>query len=210
MPRRPALLLLALLLPAACSAAVGPVRFEHLTINDGLPENSVRAILQDRQGFLWFGTQNGLARYDGVRMETFLPDPEDSASIGIRTLLALAEDPDGGIWIGSYSAGVSRYDPVLDRFVNIPADGDTLPGPGVPAIRVTGEGTWFCSGDGNLQRWNDGAFTRVDVPPLADTRSGKSGSVRRRPAWRSSIARAATGATCGTIRRTRPACPAIT
>ena len=43
-----------------------PIRFEHLTINDGLPENSVRAIVQDRSGFLWFATQNGVARYDGT------------------------------------------------------------------------------------------------------------------------------------------------
>ena len=56
---------LCLALAGFCSAQSAPLRFEHLTINDGLPENSVRSILQDRHGFLWFGTQNGVARFDG-------------------------------------------------------------------------------------------------------------------------------------------------
>ena len=47
------------------------VRFEHLTIHDGLPENSGRSILQDHLGFLWFGTQDGLVKYDGFSCEVF-------------------------------------------------------------------------------------------------------------------------------------------
>jgi len=165
-------LLLGLLLLAAAATQVdatpvGPVRFQHLTIDDGLPEDSIRAILQDRRGFLWFGTHNGLARFDGTEMEVHLPDPDDSASIGIRTLLALAEDEEGGIWAGSYSAGVSRFDPVSRRFANFTADGDSLPGPGVPTIRAESDGVWFASSAGGLHRWRDGAFERVPVEPFA-------------------------------------------
>jgi signal transduction histidine kinase/ligand-binding sensor domain-containing protein/DNA-binding response OmpR family regulator len=169
MPLLPAILVLCTLSGRGW-AGDAPIRFEHLTINDGLPENSVRAIMQDRDGFLWFGTQNGLARYDGVRMESFLPDPGRTGSIGIRTLLSLAEGRDGGIWIGSYSAGVSRYDPRLDSFTNYAAEGDSLPGSGVPAIRVTDDGVWFCSGGGAVHRWTDGAFTTLDVPPFTADR----------------------------------------
>ena len=57
----------------AAALAEAPIRFEHLTINDGLPENSVRSIVQDRNGFLWFGTQNGVARYDGAAWSRYLP-----------------------------------------------------------------------------------------------------------------------------------------
>ncbi|RLA57634.1 MAG: hypothetical protein DRR04_12480, partial [Gammaproteobacteria bacterium] len=55
-------LLTIIMVSLAGSSPADPIRFEHLTVNDGLPENSVRAILQDQDGFLWFGTQNGVAR----------------------------------------------------------------------------------------------------------------------------------------------------
>ena len=86
------------------------LNFDHLTIDDGLPENSVRAMLQDRTGFVWLGTQNGLVRYDGREMVVFTPDPGDSSSFGGRTVDALWEDADGDIWIGTFLAGLWRYD----------------------------------------------------------------------------------------------------
>jgi len=91
-------LLLSILLCAGFLAgptlADSPVRFEHLTINEGLPENSVRSILQDQHGFLWFGTQNGVARFDGTAMDVHLPDPDDPGSIDTRR--------------GGHPAGVGR------------------------------------------------------------------------------------------------------
>jgi signal transduction histidine kinase/ligand-binding sensor domain-containing protein len=87
-----------------------------LTVNDGLPENSVRAIAQDRSGFLWFGTQNGLVRYDGYEMRVFLPSPDDSAAIGDRTIEAILEDSDGYIWVGTFLNGLWRFDPERETF----------------------------------------------------------------------------------------------
>ena len=69
--------------------------FERITIDNGLPENSVRTIIQDQHGFVWLGTQNGLVRYDGYEMLVHAPDPGDSTSFGGRTVDALFEDPDG-------------------------------------------------------------------------------------------------------------------
>ena len=79
MPRmRTALLLLTLVLglnlPGFLHAQPKGVVFEHLTSKDGLPENSVQAMLQDTLGFLWLGTQNGLVKYDGIDMSLYLPD----------------------------------------------------------------------------------------------------------------------------------------
>jgi len=128
-----------------------PIRFEHLTINDGLPENSVRAIIQDQFGFLWFATQNGVARYDGTGMKTYLPNPADPHSLEIRFVLAMAEDDTGSIWMGSFSGGVSLYDPVRERFTNFPA-GEGYPGPGIATIRPTTDGVWFTSTSGGLYR----------------------------------------------------------
>ncbi len=162
-------LLLVIVPVLAGSAAAVPVRFEHLTVNDGLPENSVRAIIQDQYGFLWFATQNGVARYDGTGMKTYLPDPADSNSIDIRFVLAMAEDDTGSIWLGSFSAGVSLYDPVRDRFTNFPA-GDGHPGPGVAAIKPAADGVWFTSTTGGLYRAVGRRFERIPVPPLQAVR----------------------------------------
>jgi signal transduction histidine kinase/ligand-binding sensor domain-containing protein/DNA-binding response OmpR family regulator len=146
-----------------------PIRFEHLTINDGLPENSVRAIIQDQFGFLWFATQNGVARYDGTGMKTYLPNPADPHSLEIRFVLAMAEDDTGSIWMGSFSGGVSLYDPVRERFTNFPA-GEGYPGPGIATIRPTTDGVWFTSTSGGLYRAVGRNFEQIPVPPLHPVR----------------------------------------
>jgi len=105
--------------PSIFSSDIEPV-FEHLTIDDGLPENSVRAILQDRWGFLWLGTQNGLVRYDGYDMRVFLPTPGDSTAFGGRTIEALYEDSDGYLWIGTFLNGLWRFDPRTETFTGFP------------------------------------------------------------------------------------------
>ena len=90
--------------PVASEAA--QARFEHFTVADGLPENSVRTMLQDRFGFLWFGTQNGLARYDGQAMTVFQPDSDDPYSIGGSSIAAFYEDRAGDLWIGTTRNGL--------------------------------------------------------------------------------------------------------
>jgi len=82
--------------------------FEHLTVDDGLPENSVRAIVQDNQGFLWFGTQNGLVRWDGYEMVPFRPSPESALGNSSLAVLALLEDSRGDLWIGTFISGLWR------------------------------------------------------------------------------------------------------
>ena len=158
-------LFFALTLVVPSSFALTP-RFEHLTTDDGLPENSVRSILQDRLGFLWFGTHNGLARYDGYDMEVFLPDPNDSNSIFPRFLVALAQDDTGMIWIGSYTNGLSRYDPNTGRFKNYrsdPTNPESLPGSKVEKICPADDGLWLALGDAGLVRFDGEKFHRVPI-----------------------------------------------
>ncbi|MGB5287635.1 MAG: two-component regulator propeller domain-containing protein, partial [Ignavibacteriaceae bacterium] len=90
--------------------------FEQLTIADGLPENSVYAILQDRFGYLWLGTQNGLVRYDGYSMKVYTRDPDDSLSISDRTITAIYEDRSGTLWIGTGYGGLNRFDRKTETF----------------------------------------------------------------------------------------------
>src|SRR4051812_34672194 len=75
-----------LLLWAAASspvlaAAPRGLRFEHLGLEQGLPQETVKTVLQDRAGFMWFGTQGGLNRYDGYRIRVFRSEPGDPASL---------------------------------------------------------------------------------------------------------------------------------
>ena len=82
--------------------------FKTLDIKDGLSQNTVNAILQDKQGFLWFGTKDGLNRFDGLSFRIFKKEESD---LGNNFITALYEEKEGSIWVGT-DAGVFVYDPV--------------------------------------------------------------------------------------------------
>jgi len=92
------------------------IAFRRLAIPDGVPAELATALAEDRQVFLWIGTQGGLVRFDGSRFKVFRPDPADPATLGgsyVRTLLAAG---DGRLWVGTMSGGLSVYDPASERF----------------------------------------------------------------------------------------------
>ena len=91
------------------------VRLEHFTTDDGLPENTGQAIVQDGQGFLWIGTQNGLARYDGYEFVAFKNLSNDSTSISNNQVEAILEDRDGFIWVATRN-GMNKFDPKTGIF----------------------------------------------------------------------------------------------
>lgn len=93
-----------------------PVIFRHLNISHGLAGNTVSAILQDRMGFMWFGTDNGLNRYDGKNFELFVHNPKDTNSLSGNNVTALFQDRAGRIWIGTHSNGITIYNPLTQKF----------------------------------------------------------------------------------------------
>lgn len=92
------------------------LRFEHIGIEDGLSQSTVTVIMQDRHGFLWFGTEDGLNRYDGYKFTIFKPDPTDPSSLSDRWIHALYEDRLGNIWVGTRLGGLNRFDPNTGLF----------------------------------------------------------------------------------------------
>ena len=111
------------------SFAKDELRFKRLSIDDGLSQSTVETTLQDRTGFMWFGTEDGLNRYDGYMFKIYKHDPDDSTSISNNNIWCLHEDHEGYIWIGTYSDGLNRYDPVTEtfrRFAHHPTDSSGL------------------------------------------------------------------------------------
>jgi ligand-binding sensor domain-containing protein len=92
------------------------IRFDHLTNENGLSQNSVNYILQDRRGFIWIGTADGLNRYDGVNFRVYRHNAYDSNSLSTNTVIKMHEDKLGYIWVATYMGGLSRYDPGKDNF----------------------------------------------------------------------------------------------
>lgn len=82
--------------------------FKNFSIKDGLPQTTVNAIMQDKKGFMWFGTKGGLSRYDGVSFRNFKRNMNDNHSLGNNFITCLYEDKGGNIWVGT-DAGVYIY-----------------------------------------------------------------------------------------------------
>ena len=110
---------------AACFAvllACGPAfaqeapRFENLTVDDGLIDNSVMAIAQDGSGFIWLAGTEGLSRYDGYEVRTYIHRADDPHSLPHNDVRALAVDASGRLWIATLGGGLARYDMAHDRF----------------------------------------------------------------------------------------------
>ena len=90
----------------------------HLGIEQGLSNNTVRCIIQDHYGFMWFGTYDGLNRYDGQGFKVFRSKLSDSSSLVNNIITAIIEDSHHYLWIGTRQ-GLSRYNPLLGNFTNI-------------------------------------------------------------------------------------------
>lgn len=84
-------------------------KFTQLKIEDGLSQSTVYSIIQDDKGFMWFGTGNGLNKYDGYKFTVYLNDPADSTSISDDGITTLFEDAEGIIWIGTVAGNVNRF-----------------------------------------------------------------------------------------------------
>jgi diguanylate cyclase (GGDEF)-like protein len=110
-----------------------PVSFEHISVQDGLSHSTVHRILQDKQGFLWFGTDAGLNRYDGFRFRVFHPESNNPNSLSGDWILDLMEDHRGYLWIATRNGGVTILDPETMRMLPIRASDD--PG-GLPSNTV--------------------------------------------------------------------------
>ncbi len=123
-----------LLLVHTGSAQSDPIKFTFLSARDGLLSNSVNAILKDHYGLMWFATDDGLNKFDGTNFTVYRHITGDSNSLRANEILALHEDRNGNLWIGTSGGGLSKYDRKRDAFVHYPLQAHTQELPGNAVI----------------------------------------------------------------------------
>jgi diguanylate cyclase (GGDEF)-like protein len=146
-------------LPAPAAAAiVRPIRFERLSLEEGLSQAAVMDVLQDRRGYIWLATEDGLDRYDGAAFRVYRHDATDPETLPDNFIWDVEQDGSGSVWIAT-RGGLCRWDRATDRFVRQ----DT---PGVRNIRVLryqarGNTLWIGTRESGLLRL-DLASGRLD------------------------------------------------
>ena len=98
------------------------IRFEHITVEDGISQNNTIAILQDSTGFMWFGSEDGLDKYDGQNFTNYRHNPDNINSLSDNWILSLYEDRAGTLWVGTLNGGLNRYNRELDQFSHFKHD----------------------------------------------------------------------------------------
>ena len=136
---------------------VPDLKFAHLTTSDGLAMDNVVSILQDQRGFMWFGTGDGLNRYDGNSFVAYKNNPSDPGSLSANFIRDLVEDNHGYLWLAVYP-GVNRFDPTTERatrYLHDPNNPNSLSGDSVWSITRDSRGhLWFATADSGLDRFD--------------------------------------------------------
>ena len=128
------------------------VQLEVLNSANGLSQGMIYDILQDKQGFLWYGTRGGLNRFDGYTFKAFKPDPFNPFSISDNTIQAILEDNEGRLWLGTENNGIDVYDPQSGRFYHLKADKNGLSNSNVVSLAEAPDGSIWVGTRNGLNR----------------------------------------------------------
>ncbi len=124
-------------------------RLKNISTTDGLSQSSVIAIHQDKFGQMWFGTRDGLNKYDGSRFTIFRNDVTNKSSISNNDILAIEEDDSGQLWVGTYN-GLNCYNPVTNTFTRYlhTKNNHTISSNAIWSIKKIGGEMWFGTSKG--------------------------------------------------------------
>ena len=132
--------------------------FEHIKSDKGLSQNTIHYIIQDKQGFMWFATEDGLDKYDGYNFKIFKNIPNNKNSISDNFIWTLYQDRSGTFWVGTNSGGLCKFDRMLEQFDNYknnPNDSTSLSSNNVRAIFEDDSGNlWIGTEGGGLNELN--------------------------------------------------------
>ncbi|MCW8805375.1 MAG: SpoIIE family protein phosphatase [Ignavibacteriaceae bacterium] len=172
-------LLISFLLSFSNISAQSDVIFNHLTIDDGLSQSSVTCILQDKNGFMWFGTQDGLNRFDGYNFKIFKNNPGDSSSLTNNFIFSIIEDQSGTLYIETQGGDFHVYNPRSESFQTI--DGNQID---FEKAKISTVGALLYEPNGI--KWVGGLSKGTGLERI-DTKSGKSKVFKHNPADPSSL-----------------------
>ena len=172
-----------LLTVSRLDAQAPSIRFGRVSIEQGLSQSTVSCILQDRIGFIWLGTHEGLNRYDGDRFDVYRHDSEDPSSLSHDFILDCVEDASGNLWIGTQDGGLNRWNRDTDsftRFRHNPQQPRSLAGDRVRKVLIDKTGVlWIGTAESGLDRFDPdaGLFEHFKHDP-ADTTSVSDNQIR--------------------------------
>ena len=154
-----------------------PMRFDRLSLDEGLSQSNVLAILQDSEGLMWVGTENGLNRYDGYDFTAFRRQRGNPDALPNDFIFDIAEDAKGNLWIATNGGGLVHMDKsngTFTAFRNDPADASSIGSNVVRSVFVDTDGRVLAGTRGaGLRRLDTktGAFSSVTLPGVAETDS---------------------------------------
>ncbi|AXY76285.1 histidine kinase [Paraflavitalea soli] len=151
--------------------------FDRLTMQNGLSHNKVNCIIRDRRGFMWFGTNDGLNRYDGHNFDVFQYKPGDSTTISGNIIHDILEDEQGVLWIATADGGLSRYDHKqpprrqFKQYRHLPGDSHSIPVNILNKLLLDTQGyLWIGTSGVGLLRF-DRVMEKFTLPIAHDTRT---------------------------------------
>ncbi|MDM8515416.1 two-component regulator propeller domain-containing protein [Desulfobacterales bacterium HSG16] len=135
--------------------------FEHLSVENGLPHTNVYDILQDHLGFMWFATEQGVAKYDGYKFTVYKHDPSNPDSLSDTAVYAMYQDSRHNLWMTTPNGGINKFDPAAEKFTHYRHDKnnpDSVSGKSFTRCNIYEDpekGTlWFGTADGGLNRFD--------------------------------------------------------
>lgn len=174
---RKIVVVVALLLTHPVFSQIKDLHFKRLSVENGLPENFATCVLQDKKGYIWFGTQNGLVRYDGYKVKVYNLNTPDKKDRSYRSIRSIIEDKKGAIWVATTFEGVFRYNWLTDDFTQFEHSAKDARKPKVDNIRQLTEdrdgyiwapGFDFSKKDWHLDRINPKAGTIETFDSLSE------------------------------------------
>src|ERR1700721_2750387 len=149
-------ILLLLLKTTLVYPQIAHLSFEHLGTAQGLSQSNVICSLQDSRGFMWFGTREGLNKYNGYTFTVYKNETGNDKSLSNNLINAIVEDAEGNLWIATWGGGLDRFDRMTEQFRHFrhnPADPRSLSSNLVLALLRDSRGSiWVGTEDGGLNR----------------------------------------------------------
>jgi len=152
------------------------IKFDHISIEDGLSQSVVYCILQDWQGFMWFGTQNGLNLYDGYKFTVYKNEHGNKNSLSNNCIYCIYEDSARDLWIGTTYGGLNKYDREKDSFINYMHDENNIYSISQNNVRAISEdhagNLWIGTSFGGLNKFIEDENKFIRYKKNQEDRSG--------------------------------------